>query len=144
MTQVSTINDLLTLDEGKRAKVYLDTKGIPSIGVGRNLRDRGLSDDEIAFLLANDVHDCTRDCMKWAWFPSIAPARQLVLISMRFIFGVGFPLNWPNFISQCGKGDWEGAARNIEHTLFHAQAPSRVERFAKMLRTGEFLDRSEW
>ena len=40
------IKDLIH-HEGKENFVYLDTKKIETIGVGRNLRHVGLSDDEI-------------------------------------------------------------------------------------------------
>ncbi len=46
---------LLTRHEGRRAFPYTDTAGRLTIGVGRNLTDRGLADDEIDLLLANDI-----------------------------------------------------------------------------------------
>ena len=48
------IKDLIH-HEGKRNTVYSDTMGIPTIAVGRNLRDVGLSEDEIMYLLDNDI-----------------------------------------------------------------------------------------
>ena len=47
----------LKAHEGVRQHVYLDTEGIETIGVGRNLVHRGLSDDEIELMLANDIRD---------------------------------------------------------------------------------------
>ena len=47
--------DQLRIHEGVEKTVYNDSEGIPTIGVGRNLRDRGLSDDEIDYLLSNDI-----------------------------------------------------------------------------------------
>ena len=48
------IKDLIH-HEGKENFVYLDTKKIETIGVGRNLRHVGLSEDEIMLLLNNDI-----------------------------------------------------------------------------------------
>jgi lysozyme len=45
----------LKLHEGVEQKAYLCSAGYITIGVGRNLEDRGLSDAEIEFLLDNDV-----------------------------------------------------------------------------------------
>ena len=45
----------LRLHEGVEHKPYTDTVGKLTIGVGRNLDDRGLSDDEIDYILANDI-----------------------------------------------------------------------------------------
>ena len=47
----------IVIDEGKRNKPYRDTVGKLSIGVGRNLDDKGLSDGEIAILLEHDIND---------------------------------------------------------------------------------------
>lgn len=48
MSGLEIARQQLTVDEGVRARVYSDTIGIPTIGVGRNLRDVGLSQDEIS------------------------------------------------------------------------------------------------
>ena len=43
--------------EGLRLKPYVDTAGKLSIGVGRNLDDKGISKTEADFLLADDLND---------------------------------------------------------------------------------------
>ena len=48
------IEDLIH-HEGKENFVYKDTKNIETIGVGRNVRDVGLDDDEVLYLLNNDI-----------------------------------------------------------------------------------------
>ena len=50
-----TLIRLIEDHEGRRSHIYTDTVGKLTIGVGRNLTDRGLSDDEIDYLLANDI-----------------------------------------------------------------------------------------
>ena len=55
----------LKVHEGVRDKVYLDTEGIETIGVGRNLKDKGLSEDEIDYLLQNDISEF-KVCLKRA------------------------------------------------------------------------------
>jgi len=42
--------DQLILHEGLRLQVYQDHLGIDTIGVGRNLEDRGITDGELAFM----------------------------------------------------------------------------------------------
>ena len=51
--------DQLILHEGLRLQVYQDHLGIDTIGVGRNLEDRGITDGELAFmsLLKNEIYD---------------------------------------------------------------------------------------
>ena len=45
----------MSFHEGVKNKVYKDHLGIETIGVGRNLVDRGLSDEEVDYLLGNDI-----------------------------------------------------------------------------------------
>jgi lysozyme len=47
----------LKVDEGVRVKPYRDSLGILSIGVGRNLEDRGLRPSEVDFMLDNDLDE---------------------------------------------------------------------------------------
>ena len=42
--------DQLILHEGMVLEVYQDHLGIDTIGVGRNLEDRGITDGELAFM----------------------------------------------------------------------------------------------
>ena len=42
--------------------------GIETIGVGRNLRDVGLSDDEIEYLLNNDIDRVEKQLDNISWW----------------------------------------------------------------------------
>ena len=44
----------LIIDEGIKLKPYTDSVGKLTIGVGRNLNDVGISEDEARFLLGNE------------------------------------------------------------------------------------------
>ena len=52
--RLSRIAELIIRDEGKRKRPYPDTGGAPSIGVGRNLRDNGISVAELQAIV-NDI-----------------------------------------------------------------------------------------
>ena len=52
--RLSRIAELIIRDEGKRKRPYADTGGAPSIGVGRNLRDNGVSVSELQAIV-NDI-----------------------------------------------------------------------------------------
>ena len=52
---IDASRDLLQCHEGWRQLPYYDTRGKLTIAVGRNLTDRGLADDEIDYLFANDL-----------------------------------------------------------------------------------------
>ena len=54
-----TLRDALIRDEGVRLKPYRDSVGKLTIGVGRNLDDKGLTRAEAEALLDNDIRDVT-------------------------------------------------------------------------------------
>ena len=53
---------MLKRHEGVRDKVYMCSAGYETIGVGRNISESGLglADDEIDYLLSNDIRRCRR------------------------------------------------------------------------------------
>ena len=54
---MSDLISMLKRHEGVRSKVYMCSAGYETIAVGRNISESGLglSDDEIDYLLANDI-----------------------------------------------------------------------------------------
>ena len=55
--------DQLITHEGMELKVYKDSLGIETIGIGRNLVDSGVSEEEARYLCNNDI-----DIFIW-WCP---------------------------------------------------------------------------
>ena len=55
--------NMLKRHEGVRDKVYICSAGYETIGVGRNISESGLglSDDEIEYLLKNDIEGCRNE-----------------------------------------------------------------------------------
>ena len=54
----------LRLHEGVERKPYQCSAGYLTIGVGRNIEERGLSDDEIDYILNNDVNIATDELVR--------------------------------------------------------------------------------
>src|SRR5688572_26548191 len=79
--------DQLLLHEGLRLKPYPDTKGKITIGVGRNLSDKGITHSEAMLLLDHDLDECITDLASFPWFAGLDPVRQRVLIDMRLNLG---------------------------------------------------------
>jgi len=52
---ISRLEEMLIRHEGKRSLPYECSAGKISVGVGRNLEDNPLTDDEIMYLLRNDI-----------------------------------------------------------------------------------------
>lgn len=137
----------LRLHEGERRKPYRDTVGKLTIGIGRNLDDKGLRRDEIEYLLANDIADARADLDRYLpWWRGLDPVRQRVLIDMMFNMGAGSPsrgglLSFVNTLSEIRRGNYAFAADMMLASKWAGQVGRRAVRLATMMRTG--LDYSE-
>lgn len=127
----------LRRDEGVRSHPYMDTVGKLTIGVGRNLDDVGLSDDEIDYLLANDIKRASKGLLKaLPWVSSLDPVRRRVLVNMAFNLGVQGLLGFKNTLRMIEHGNYEGAAEGMLNSKWARQVGKRSLRLAKAMRTG--------
>ena len=89
--------EMIKHHEGVVPHAYKDSRGYLTIGVGRLIDEElggGLSDDEIDYLLANDLKRCRAEAETYPWFAGLSEPRQAVVISM--LFNLGKP-RWDGF-----------------------------------------------
>jgi lysozyme len=128
----------LARDEGRRLKPYTDTVGKLTIGVGRNLTDRGLSDGEVDHLLDQDIALSEAELDKVApWWREMSGVRQRVLLNMHFNMGWPRLSNFKNTLGAMQAGDYAKAADGMLASVWAQQVGQRAVRLAKMMRTGE-------
>ena len=87
---MSALLDLIKEHEGVVKHAYQDSRGYWTIGVGRLIDEKlkgGLSDDEIDYLLANDVKRCEDEAVTYPFYAKMDEARKAVIISMLFNLG---------------------------------------------------------
>ena len=137
MTDLAPLRALLKQHEGVRPTFYLDTRGIPTIGVGRNLRDKGLSSDEVDYLLDNDIHE-TIDALTrtYAWFAALDDVRAMALVDMAFNVGMGGVAKSPKMLAAFAAGDYATAAAEMLGGSWETQVGRRARDDAAMVRTG--------
>ena len=127
----------LRRDEGVRNKVYKDSLGIETIGVGRNLVDRGLSDDEIDHLLANDIDIAEAEASELVPnFDFLTDARQRVLVNMCFNMGKTRLSKFVRFLDAIEHENFERAAEEMLDSRWAVQVGARADRLADMMRKG--------
>lgn len=127
----------LRIDEGVRYKPYKDTVGKLTIGVGRNLDDRGLSPDEVDYLLSNDIKIVEADLDRaLPWWRNMTDARQEVLANMCFNLGISRLLGFKNTLQFMKDGKYEAAARGMEASMWFRQVGGRAQRLVKMMEKG--------
>jgi lysozyme len=129
----------LTLDEGRRPRIYVDTVGKVTGGVGRNLTDRPFSEDEIDLMLKNDIKGAEGDLdRRLPWWRQMSDARQNVLANMCFNLGIDRLLGFVNTLTLMKAGRYDAAAAEMLDSKWAKQVGARAIRLAATMRKGEF------
>jgi lysozyme len=129
---------LLTKHEDRRAKPYRDSLGKLTIGIGRNLDDRGLSDAEIDFLFANDIASVQRDLTaNLPWVKTLDDTRQCVFADMCFNLGISRLLGFRNMLAAAQRGDFATAANEMLNSQWAHQVGARATELANLMRLGD-------
>lgn len=126
----------LEWSEGRRAFPYEDTVDKLTIGVGRNLTDRGLSDDEINYLKENDMALAVQGAMTLPYFRDLDEVRQVVVADMVFNLGLR---RWKGFVranEALAERDYERAADEMVDSKWYRQTKRRAVRNVELMRTG--------
>ena len=91
VTWKATLREQLERHEGNKKYPYIDTVGKTSIGIGRNLTDKGLRPTEIDLMYQNDVHDAEDDARALlgdSVFELLTDNRKAVIVNMAFNLGI--------------------------------------------------------
>jgi len=144
-----TIEDLIAKHEGCEANIYNDSMGIPTIGIGHNLKANPLPDgmnppltqDQIDQLFQADLAVATNAVTKaLPWFSSIDSVRQAVLIDMTFNMGIGTLLTFHHTLGFIQDGDYTSAANGMLASLWAKQVGIRATEDANMMTSGLWPD----
>ena len=133
-----TLRDLLIKHEGVKGKVYYDSEGIATIGVGRNLEDVGVTYDEAMLLLDNDIKRVLKACWhEFPWFIDLTEDRQNVVASMVFNLGLEGFKKFKKMIRAIEKEDWTEAACQMIDSHWAAQVKGRAVELANLMKGTE-------
>ena len=121
-----TIEELLIKHEGLKLKPYKDTRGILTIGVGRNLDDLGISKDEAMYLLENDIKRCENELREiFINFDELPENAKLVLIDMIFNLGKTRFLKFKHMISAVKNRNWENMIKEMKDSKWCRELKNR-------------------
>jgi GH24 family phage-related lysozyme (muramidase) len=127
----------LTLHEGRKNKIYTDTVGNVTCGIGHNLSDKGVSDAVIDLLYQEDVADAIADVKKLIpAFDSLSDNRKIALTDFSFQLGYFKMSQFTNSIALLNSGKFSDAADNMLQSLWAKQVPSRAKEVTDMIRNG--------
>jgi lysozyme len=127
----------LKVDEGISRKVYRDTMGILTGGIGRNLEQKGFQDNEIALMFENDINDAEADARAVVpSFEDLSENRKAALLNMAFNLGRDRLAGFRGMRDAIAAGDFERAAAEMLDSLWSRQVGNRAKRLAQMMREG--------
>lgn len=118
-------------------KPYKDSVGKLTIGYGRNITDRGITEDEALLLLHNDIQQTVNELRKkYYWFDSLDEVRQEVIVNMAFNMGVPTFSQFVNTISYIEEGKFDLAAANMLKSKWSRQVGIRATELAREMASG--------
>ena len=149
----------LVAHEGLRLQVYKDTLGIDTIGIGRNLQDRGISKEELdeldipsidhvyeygiteadaMFLAQNDVQIVEEELLRaHPCVEKLDAVRQLILIDMAFNLGVPRLCKFKKMWAAVHEEKFDVAAKEMLDSRWANQVKSRATKLANAMHNGE-------
>src|SRR5690349_9640120 len=105
---LNDLRDQLANDEGLRLFPYVDTAGKTSIGVGRNLTDKGISHAEAMTLLDNDIAEVVTGLNAHIpWWTRLDDARQAAVANMCFNLGIAKFLLFRKMLDHLARGEYD-------------------------------------
>ncbi len=135
---------LIDQNEGDILKVYECPAGKPTIGRGRNLEDKGISQAESDMMLNNDVveaHLLLKNAL--GFYENLNVNRKSVLIDMVHNLGYSGLLRFRKMMGAIQNGDFDEAARQIQQSRYWNQVGSRAKRNYCMMRFDRYFTKPE-
>ena len=139
------IEELLIKHEEKRHKPYDDATGKEcktgdiiegkiTIGIGRNIQEVGLSDDEIEYLLQNDIKRVEQELKDiFPDFDEFPENVKIVLIDMDFNLGKSRFLTFKKMIQAVKERNWEKMVEEMKNSKWCKQVKSRCVDNVKLI-----------
>ena len=134
--------EMLKLHEGVETYAYKCSENKTTIGVGRNVDKAGglgLSDDEVDYLLQNDIDRVILELdSEYDWFSDLDDVRQDAMIDISFNLGQTRLRAFKKALSAMSEGDWDEAADQFMDSRWSDQVGIRAKNLTEMIRTGEY------
>jgi lysozyme len=135
-----SLEDQLITHEGLELKPYQCTADKLTIGVGRNIEDRGITEDEARYLLKNDIKIVEDELLeKKPVVAGLDAVRQRVLVDMGFNLGIPTLMKFQNMWAAIEDEDFQTAADEAMDSRWAKQVGRRAERLCQAMATGEWV-----
>lgn len=134
MLHKTMAKQMLKRHEGLRLTVYDCTAGKKTIGYGRNLEDRGITEREAEELLDNDIEAIeTQLRNSFDFYIGLTDMRKAVLIDLTFNLGMAGLKSFKKMLSALYKKDYTEAKNQLLDSRYAGQVPNRAQELAELL-----------
>lgn len=146
---------LIQRHEGRLSKQYLDSKNIPTIGIGHNLKaappcaevisiqeanslpvDNNWLDSSIDFQYQHDLEANAGWLYTKPWWSQLNEVRQAALSDMAFNLGPETMQKFVTFLGLIAVQDFDAAAADLLKTAVYHELPKRYGELETIIRTG--------
>lgn len=129
--------NMIIAHEGLKLKPYRCTAGKLTIGVGRNLEDVGITEEEALYLLKNDINRILKLLPVFikCW-DELSERRKMALVDMCFNLGMKGLLSFKKMLAALEEEDYNRAADEMLDSKWASQVKTRAEELAAMMREG--------
>tara|TARA_R110001592_G_scaffold52346_7_gene160199 strand:+ start:695 stop:1132 length:438 start_codon:yes stop_codon:yes gene_type:complete len=126
-----------------RHLIYKCSAGHWTIGIGRNVDlngGLGLSDDEVDYLLENDITRVIKELSsEYPWFNDLDDVRKDAMIDISFNLGATRFRGFKNALSAMESADYTLAAKEFLDSKWSRDVKGRSHELASMIETGKYL-----
>ena len=134
--------EMLKRHEGVEKFAYRCSENKMTIGVGRNIDKHGglgLADDEIDYLLQNDIDRVVSELDNaYEWFSDLDTVRQDAMVDISFNLGQTRLRDFKKALAAMAGGDWSEAADQFMDSRWSGQVGNRAKELTEMIRTGQY------
>ena len=142
VTFMGQLVDTLKRPEGVRSHAYKCSENMITVGVGRNLDENGgigLSDDEIEYLLMNDIERCDAELRAaYDWYENLKKPRRDAMINMCFNLGLTRLRGFVKALEAMSREQYDVAADEFMDSRWAEQVGDRAVEVTELIRSGEY------
>ncbi len=135
---------MLKRHEGVETHAYECSEGKVTVGVGRNIDQAGgmgLSDDEIDYLLQNDIERVVKElAAEYPWFSDLDDVRRDAMVDISFNLGATRLRLFKRALAAMETGNYKEAATEFLDSRWAKQVGSRALELTDMISSGEYAE----
>jgi len=136
--------DMLKRHEGVETHAYECSEGKVTVGVGRNIDQKGgmgLSEDEIDYLLQNDIERVIKElASEYTWFNGLDDVRKDAIIDIAFNLGATRLRGFRRALTAMEAGNYTEASTEFLDSRWAKQVGGRALELTDMIASGEYAD----